>query len=99
SVFEHRAVVLGSDPKALLTGLEEVERGTPGRAATTGTTDAAGGGVVLVFPGQGSQWLGMGRELYASSPVFAARVDECAGALAPFVEWSLVDVLCGVAGA
>ncbi|MCO6746494.1 polyketide synthase, partial [Streptomyces sp. CHA1] len=43
SVFEHRAVVLGSDPKALLTGLEEVERGTPGRAATTGTTDAAGG--------------------------------------------------------
>ncbi|MEU6647825.1 type I polyketide synthase, partial [Saccharomonospora sp. NPDC046836] len=99
SVFEHRAVVLGSDPKALLTGLEEVERGTPGRATTTGTTDAAGGGVVLVFPGQGSQWLGMGRELYASSPVFAARVDECAGALAPFVEWSLVDVLRGVAGA
>ncbi|WP_246144698.1 type I polyketide synthase [Actinacidiphila oryziradicis] len=50
---------------------------------------------VLVFPGQGSQWVGMGRELLDSSPVFAARIAECAAALEPWVDWSLTDVLRG----
>ncbi|WP_309142889.1 SDR family NAD(P)-dependent oxidoreductase [Streptomyces javensis] len=48
---------------------------------------------VLVFPGQGAQWVGMAVELLASSPVFAERMEECAAALAPFVDWSLADVL------
>ncbi|UYM22907.1 acyltransferase domain-containing protein [Streptomyces albus] len=98
SMSEHRAVVLGSGPGALLTGLGQVERGVPGAGVITGAATVAGK-VALVFPGQGSQWVGMGRELYASSPVFAARIDACARALAPFVDWSLPDVLCGAAGA
>ncbi|MGV5038887.1 SDR family NAD(P)-dependent oxidoreductase [Streptomyces sp. NRAIS4] len=50
-----------------------------------------------MFPGQGSQWVGMGRELLAESPVFAERVAECAAALEPWIDWSLVDVLRGQA--
>ncbi|MDN0201189.1 type I polyketide synthase [Streptomyces sp. S.PNR 29] len=99
SVFEHRAVVVGRDREELLSGLEKIEQGIPGAGVIAGVADAAGAGTVLVFPGQGSQWVGMGRELYAASPVFAARVDECARVLAPWVDWSLVDVVCGVAGA
>ncbi|MEU9919658.1 acyltransferase domain-containing protein [Streptomyces sp. NPDC051001] len=48
-----------------------------------------------MFPGQGSQWAGMGRELLDSSPVFAQRIGECAAALEPWVDWSLVEVLRG----
>ncbi|HEY1971728.1 MAG TPA: beta-ketoacyl synthase N-terminal-like domain-containing protein, partial [Pseudonocardia sp.] len=101
SVFEHRAVVLGQDRAELLSGLSAVAAGQPAAGVVTGAV-AAGGGrgqVVFVFPGQGSQWVGMGRELVGSSPVFAARLAECAVALAPFVDWSLPDVLAGREGA
>ncbi len=51
------------------------------------------GRVVFVFPGQGSQWLGMAEELLDASPVFERRLVECEEALSGFVEWSLVGVL------
>ncbi|GAA1390451.1 hypothetical protein GCM10009639_19290 [Kitasatospora putterlickiae] len=48
---------------------------------------------VLVFPGQGSQWVGMAVELLADSAVFAGRMAECERALAPYVDWSLAEAL------
>ncbi|MEK8168973.1 acyltransferase domain-containing protein [Streptomyces sp. M19] len=48
---------------------------------------------MFVFPGQGSQWVGMAVELLDSSPVFAARMAECDQALSAFVDWSLLDVV------
>ncbi|WP_405675530.1 amino acid adenylation domain-containing protein [Streptomyces sp. NBC_01511] len=47
----------------------------------------------FVFPGQGAVWPGMVVELLDGSPVFARRMGECADALAPHVDWSLIDVL------
>ncbi|WP_285620578.1 type I polyketide synthase [Kineosporia sp. NBRC 101677] len=94
STFEHRAVVTGSSAE-LLSGLEALAAGLPSPALVTGAAGAAAERVVFVFPGQGSQWAGMGRALAASSPVFAERLNECAVALSPFVEWNLLEELQG----
>ncbi|WP_210583634.1 type I polyketide synthase [Streptomyces sp. GESEQ-35] len=93
---ERAVIVAGSDTEALA-GLQALARGESPAGLVTGRVSGSGapGKVVWVFPGQGSQWVGMGRELLDSSPVFAERIAECAAALEPFVDWSLVDVLRG----
>ncbi|WP_430792106.1 type I polyketide synthase, partial [Actinoplanes sp. G11-F43] len=96
SVFDHRAVILGVQHDDLLAGLVSAATGQPAAGVVTGQVVPGGvGRTVFVFPGQGSQWVGMGRELAESSPVFAARLAECAAALEPFVDWRLDDVLAG----
>ncbi|AXK36795.1 SDR family NAD(P)-dependent oxidoreductase [Streptomyces armeniacus] len=99
--LEHRAVVTGADTGELLDRLRAVARGEMPAGVTVGVDETSGEdtGVVFVFPGQGAQWVGMGRELLDSSPVFAARFDACEQALEPFVDWSLSGVLRGVDGA
>ncbi|MGD0607573.1 MAG: beta-ketoacyl synthase N-terminal-like domain-containing protein, partial [Streptosporangiaceae bacterium] len=100
SVLEHRAVVVGAGRGELVAGLGAVAAGEPAGYAVLGTAGAVGGGkTVFVFAGQGAQWAGMGRELAAVSPVFAARLAECGAALARYVGWDLLEVLGGVAGA
>ncbi|MFC8129713.1 type I polyketide synthase [Streptomyces sp. NPDC057302] len=96
SVFENRAVVVGRDREDLLAGLRSLAAGEPSPYVVEGVVQgASGAGPVLVFPGQGSQWVGMGAQLLDESPVFAARIDECEQALSPYVEWSLTEVLRG----
>ncbi|BBY50254.1 polyketide synthase [Mycolicibacterium arabiense] len=99
AAFEHRAVVLGTDRDSLLAGLAELSAAsdTPARAISGHATPTAK--TAFVFPGQGSQWLGMGIELLDSSPVFAEEIAACGEALSEFVDWSLIDVLRGVDGA
>ncbi|MET9359254.1 SDR family NAD(P)-dependent oxidoreductase, partial [Streptomyces sp. NPDC006617] len=63
---------------------------------------AAGAGerkTVFVFPGQGSQWAGMGVRLQTESAAFGARLAECARALSPYTGWDVRDVLAEVEGA
>ncbi|MEU8878021.1 type I polyketide synthase [Streptomyces javensis] len=102
SVFDHRAVAVGETRAELMAAVEALATGGthPGLVVHPGGAAVAGDlGPVLVFPGQGSQWAGMGAELLDASTVFAARVAECERALAPYVDWSLTDVLRGADGA
>jgi polyketide synthase 12 len=98
STFEYRAVVLADDRDPLLAGLGELTQGLPGASVITGRATPAGK-TVFVFPGQGSQWIGMGVELLDTAPVFAEQMNACADAFAEFVDWSLIDVLRGAPGA
>ncbi|MBT2481746.1 type I polyketide synthase [Streptomyces sp. ISL-94] len=49
--------------------------------------------VTFVFPGQGSQWRGMGRELFAHSASFRAAMKECDAAVREELGWSVVEFL------
>nr|AWH12671.1 RmpA1 [Amycolatopsis sp.] len=85
AVLDERAVVVAGSRAEAVAGLRALDpagAGTPGK-------------LVWVFPGQGTQWAGMGRELLDASPVFAERIAECAAALEPWIDWSLLDVLRG----
>ncbi|MCW2871253.1 type I polyketide synthase, partial [Actinacidiphila oryziradicis] len=94
AALEERAVLIG-DPGP---GLRALADGESAAGLVRGRADVEGK-TVFVFPGQGSQWAGMAVELLGSEPVFADRVDACARALAPFTDWSLLDVLRGTEGA
>ncbi|WP_433678425.1 type I polyketide synthase [Nocardia sp. CA-119907] len=98
SRFEHRAVVLGTGRDDMLTGLSALVQGTPAVDVVTGRVRTSGG-TVFVFPGQGSQWVGMGRELLDSSPVFARRMGECAAVIQPLVDWPFTAAVRGSAQA
>ncbi|WP_449341839.1 SDR family NAD(P)-dependent oxidoreductase [Streptomyces argenteolus] len=88
--FTHRAVVLGDERPAALASLADGTADAPGLVHGTARPGAK---VAFVFPGQGSQWTGMATGLLTSSPVFAEAMRECADALAPHADWSLLDVL------
>ncbi len=98
TTFEHRAVVVGGDPDRLLAGLHELAGDELSGSVIRGAAVPAGK-TVFVFPGQGSQWLGMGIELLDTAPVFARHIEACAEAFAEFVDWSLIEVLRGATGA
>jgi A-type KR domain-containing polyene macrolide polyketide synthase len=93
--LDHRAVVLGESRADFAQGLRALANSESAPGLVRGARIEGDAGPVFVFPGQGSQWWGMGRELLCSSEVFATAVDECAEALAPHVDCSLHDVLSG----
>ncbi|MEE6138572.1 SDR family NAD(P)-dependent oxidoreductase [Mycobacterium sp. 050128] len=94
AVFDHRAVVVGADRDHLIAGLSELAAGEPSAGVTAGRVRSAGK-TVFVFPGQGSQWLGMGQQLYDRFPEFARAFDEAVAALDPLLRLPLRHVIWG----
>jgi acyl transferase domain-containing protein len=92
--LQHRAVIVAGDRADFAASLHDLAEGRPDSRTVTGRA-GSDRRPVLVFPGQGGQWAGMAVELMDASPSFAQRLAECEKALAPFVDWSLTDVLRG----
>ncbi|NIY70588.1 Type I modular polyketide synthase [Streptomyces malaysiensis] len=73
SAFEHRAVIVGTDPAELARGLAAAAAGEAAPNVITGRTgsgNAVAGKVAFLFTGQGAQQPGMGLELAAAHPEF-----------------------------
>ncbi len=94
TAFEQRAAVFGSERRELLDGVRAVAEGRANGDVLRGSA-RQGGSTVFTFPGQGSQWVGMGAALLESSPLFRERLVECEQALAPYLDWSIESVLRG----
>lgn len=94
SVFDHRAVVVGQTRDELLAGLAGVVAGRPEAGVVCGVGKPAGK-TAFVFACQGSQWLGMGSELYAAYPVFAEALDAVVDELDRHLRYPLRDVIWG----
>ncbi|OEV22732.1 hypothetical protein AN220_27880, partial [Streptomyces nanshensis] len=74
-----RAVAVGADREELLSGLDALAAGHDHQGLVCGTARPSGG-VVMMFPGAGGQWRGMGAGLWDSSPAFRESVQACAEA-------------------
>ncbi|MET9913794.1 type I polyketide synthase [Streptomyces sp. NPDC006476] len=92
TALKERAVVVGGNREQLLEGLRGLSAGRLPTQVVRGTANVDGK-TVFIFPGQGAQWPGMAVHLLDSLPVFRDRFHICADALAPWVDWSPVDVL------
>ncbi|MEU0602272.1 type I polyketide synthase [Streptomyces sp. NPDC006393] len=90
--FEHRAVVLGHDRDELLSALEALGDGAESAAVVRGTAGESGGSVFL-FPGQGSPWAGVARQLYEAFPAFAQSLDEICARFDAHLPYALKPVL------
>jgi acyl transferase domain-containing protein len=93
AVFEHRAAVVGSSRDSLGNGLAALADGRPAPNVLQGS--GRPGLTAFVFPGQGSQRLGMGRGLYGIFPVFAVAFDAVVSELDKHLDRPLRDVIWG----
>ncbi|MFE6617235.1 SDR family NAD(P)-dependent oxidoreductase [Amycolatopsis sp. NPDC057786] len=88
-----RAVAVAGDRGSLVAALREfAEQGSAPGVVTGGPAE---GGLAVMFTGQGSQRLGMGRELYQRFPVFKQAFDDSCAALNAFLDRPLRALVFG----
>ncbi|RMD95401.1 MAG: SDR family NAD(P)-dependent oxidoreductase, partial [Calditrichaeota bacterium] len=76
--FKHRRMFVCADVKDAV----EILKSGDSRRIFTSTVEQGNKAVTFMFPGQGSQYVGMGRGLYEGEPLFRRVVDECSEVLA-----------------
>ena len=87
------ATVCARDRGQAVAGLQALAAGRPGDGVVGAHDGACAPGTVFVYSGQGSQWAGMGRQLLADEPAFAAAVAELEPVFVQQVGFSLQRVL------
>lgn len=91
----HRVSVIGTSGSAMAAALEAFRRGEPHPDVVSGTVGEAPPRVAMLFPGQGSQYAGMGRELYDGAPAFRQAFDRCAEVLDPLLPEPIHSIVFG----
>ncbi|NUP16839.1 MAG: SDR family NAD(P)-dependent oxidoreductase [Streptomyces sp.] len=93
SALPHRAAVSAGDTDGMVAALRTLARGEHGVTTFQGVADGPGLRTAFLFTGQGSQRVGMGRELSSAFPVFAAALDEVCRELDRHLEHPLRTVM------
>jgi amino acid adenylation domain-containing protein len=91
--FSHRRFLLAATTDELIKGLLTPHGAPAGASAGISTLLEKPGEVVFMFPGQGSQYLNMGHELYRYEAVYRQAVDTCADFLLPLLGRDIRQVL------
>lgn len=93
-LFKHRLTVLASSATEVSEKLATFAQGqeVPGvlLSDVKGTTPPK---VAFLFTGQGSQYVGMGQQLYNTQPVFRQALEQCDQILRPYLDKPLLEVL------
>jgi acyl transferase domain-containing protein/pimeloyl-ACP methyl ester carboxylesterase/acyl carrier protein len=92
SGFKHRAVLFSANREAALGALEALAEQNLSAGSIQGVAQQAVK-LAFLFTGQGSQRVGMGRQLYDAFPPFAQAFDAACGALSQRLGVSLRDVV------
>jgi amino acid adenylation domain-containing protein len=87
--FNYRRFIVCQQGKEAITTLESL----PPTQTATRYTDKRNRNIVFMFPGQGSQYVNMGANLYRDEAVFRNAVDRCAQILQPLLDIDLREIL------
>lgn len=90
--LDERMVVIGDDYKAMRSTLKSwIFNHIESSECIIGKRSVTNSDPVFVFTGQGSQWWGMGQELFQNEPIFRATIEKIDSILEPLTGWSLVE--------
>ncbi|MCP4151913.1 MAG: aminotransferase class III-fold pyridoxal phosphate-dependent enzyme [bacterium] len=94
SSYKYRLAVAGTEKEDLIKKLNNyLEDSEEAHREIAGDEKKTGDKLVFMFSGQGSQYVGMGREIYESAPVFRQALEKCDGLFRPYLEPSLLELL------
>jgi acyl transferase domain-containing protein/surfactin synthase thioesterase subunit len=92
--FEHRLVAIASSSIELQTSLLAFASGEDTTSITTSYLSMVSRPqIAFLFTGQGSQYVGMGRELYETQPTFRKALDRCADILTSYLDRPLQEII------
>lgn len=92
--FDHRLTAIATSPALVC---EQLQAFATGKSSPGLQVNQVGGKkrpkIAFLFTGQGSQYIGMGRQLYETQPVFQTAFDRCAEILQSYLEQPLLEVI------
>src|SRR5690606_2757616 len=91
--FPHRLSIPARDIQSLPAGIDDFLAGRPGEHWLAGKAQHTTRKLAWFFSGQGAQYAGMGKTLYATQPAFRRSLDRCAALLSQHLPHPLLSVL------
>ena len=93
AALQHRVAIAASQPEAAIEALTLAGSGQTPIGASRQRSSSSTPRIIFVFPGQGSQWIGMGQSLLRDEPTFRATMATCDAAILAESGFSVLEEL------